>query len=60
MLEINNSGSMKSLRPLETTTGRITALKFKVTAEATTLELTLALVQDGGNCSRRMENSLST
>jgi hypothetical protein len=60
MLETNNSGSMKSPRPLETTTGRITALKSKVTAEAATLELTLALVQDGGNCSRRMENLLST
>jgi hypothetical protein len=54
----NNSGSMKSPRPSETTTGRTTALISKATEEAITLEL-LVSTQDGGNCSRKMENSLS-
>jgi len=31
----NSSGSMKSQRPLETITGRTTALKFKVMVTAT-------------------------
>ena len=51
MLETNNSGSMKSPRLLETTTGRTTALISKATEIAIILELFLASTQDGGNCS---------
>jgi hypothetical protein len=58
MPETNNSGSMKSLRLLETTTGRTTASKSKETVDLPTLELYHLSHQDGGNCSERMVNSL--
>jgi len=60
MLDNNNSGSMKSPRLSEIITGRTTALTFKVMVVQATLEQYQASTQDGGNCSRRMENSLST
>jgi len=57
----NNSGSMRSPRPSETTTGRTTALISKATVKATTSELSQVSTQDGGNCSiLRKENSFKT
>jgi hypothetical protein len=51
MSDNNNSGSMKSLRQLETTTGRTTASIFQVTVDKTILIQYQASLQDGGNCS---------
>jgi hypothetical protein len=54
----NNSGLMKFQRPSETTTGKTTALIFKAMVTATTLELSLASIQDGGRCSdTKMDSS---
>jgi hypothetical protein len=50
MSDNNNSGSMKSQRPLETTTGRTMLSKSKATETATTSRLPES-TQDGGNCS---------
>jgi hypothetical protein len=55
----NNSGSMKSLRQSETTTGKTTASISKEMDHQATLELSLESLQDGGNCSRKTVSSLS-
>jgi hypothetical protein len=47
----NNGGSMRSPRPLETTTGRTIALISKEMVEAKTSELSQVSIQDGGRCS---------
>jgi hypothetical protein len=60
MLLCNNSGSMRSQRLLEATTGKTIALIFKAMVDQATLELPQVSTQDGGNCSRRTVNSLST
>ena len=59
MLKINSSGLMKCQRQSETTTGRTIALTSKETEDHPILEQYHPLLQDGGNCSRKMENSLS-
>ena len=51
MQETNNSGSMKSLRQSEITTGRTTALISKTMETATISEQSPVSTQDGGRCS---------
>jgi hypothetical protein len=62
MQDNNNSGSMNLPRLSKTTTGRTTALIFKMHHHhnMVILEHQLQLDQDGGNCSRKTEISLST
>jgi hypothetical protein len=51
MPDNNSSGSMRFPRPLEITTGRTIALKFKAMVAAAISELFQASTQDGGSCS---------
>jgi hypothetical protein len=60
MLKDNNSGSMRSQKPSETTNGRTTALTFKATATATISEQSLASTQDGGRCSDTKMDTFQT
>jgi len=53
MLDNSNSGSTRFQKQLETTTGRITVLKFRVMETQATLEPTQVSAQDGGNFSKR-------
>jgi len=57
MLLNNNSGSMRSQRLSETTTGRTIALISHQMVDLATLELSQVSTQDGGNYSKRMVNS---
>jgi hypothetical protein len=50
---------MRSLRQLETTTGRTTASTSKAMVEALTSELPQVSTQDGGRCSELRINSMS-
>jgi hypothetical protein len=56
MLKISNSGSMKSPRLSEITTGRTIALISKEMEVLANLELSRVSLQGGGNYSKRREN----